>query len=68
VLWVQLPESVDSLALYKRALEAGIAITPGHLFSAAEQYHNFIRLNAANWSQRAEAAIERLGRFVGQMG
>ena len=68
VLWVQLPESVDSLALYKRALEAGIAITPGHLFSAAEQYHNFIRLNAANWSERAEAAIERLGRFVGQMG
>ncbi|MEJ2262085.1 MAG: PLP-dependent aminotransferase family protein [Anaerolineales bacterium] len=68
VLWVQLPEKVDSLALYKRALEAGIAITPGHLFSAAEQYHNFIRLNAANWSEEAEGAVERLGGFIGKMG
>ena len=67
VLWVQLPETVDSLVLYKRALEAGIAITPGHLFSAAEHYHNFIRLNAANWSEAAEGAIERLGEFIYRM-
>jgi DNA-binding transcriptional MocR family regulator len=67
VLWLQLPRSIDSLALYKRALEAGIAITPGYLFSATDQYHNFIRLNAANWSDEAEAAIERLGYHIARM-
>lgn len=67
VLWVQLPESVDSLRLYKRALEAGIAITPGYLFSATEQYRNFIRLNAANWSDEAEHAIEQLGALVADL-
>jgi len=67
VLWVELPESVDSLVLYKRALEAGIAITPGYLFSATDQYRNFIRLNAANWSDDAEKAVERLGRHIARM-
>jgi DNA-binding transcriptional MocR family regulator len=64
LLWVQLPDSVDSLVLYKRALEAGIAITPGYLFSATNQYHHLIRLNSANWSAQAEAAIERLGHII----
>jgi DNA-binding transcriptional MocR family regulator len=64
VLWVELQETVDSLRLYKQAQRAGIAITPGHLFSATEQYNNFIRLNAANWSDEAEAAIERLGHII----
>jgi DNA-binding transcriptional MocR family regulator len=67
VLWVELPESVDSLELYKRSLEAGIAITPGYLFSATNQYPNFIRLNAANWSEEAERAIERLGKMIVRM-
>jgi DNA-binding transcriptional MocR family regulator len=66
VLWVQLPESVDSLRLYRRALDAGVAITPGYLFSATEQYRNFIRLNAANWSKEAERSVERLGEMIGQ--
>jgi len=68
VLWVQLPERVDSLALYRRALKAGIAITPGYLFSPTNQYRNFIRLNAANWSDEAEGAIRRLGEMIAGMG
>jgi DNA-binding transcriptional MocR family regulator len=67
VLWIQLPESVDSLVLYKRALEAGIAITPGYLFSATDQYRHFIRLNAANWSEEAETAIEHLGDLIDRL-
>jgi DNA-binding transcriptional MocR family regulator len=68
LLWVQLPDSVDSLELYKRALGAGIAITPGYLFSATDQYHHFIRLNAANWSDEADTAIERLGQIIERLG
>ncbi len=68
ILWVQLPAGVDALALYARALKAGIAITPGQLFSPTGHYNDFIRLNAANWSERAESAVARLGEFVAGMG
>jgi DNA-binding transcriptional MocR family regulator len=64
LLWVQLPSHIDSLQLYRRALSAGIAITPGYLFSPVNQYRKFIRLNAANWSDEAERAIERLGELI----
>jgi DNA-binding transcriptional MocR family regulator len=64
LLWVQLPKQIDSLHLYRQALSAGIAITPGYLFSATDQYRNFIRLNAANWSDEAEQAIQRLGKMI----
>jgi DNA-binding transcriptional MocR family regulator len=46
---------------------AGIAITPGHLFSTGDRYRNFIRLNAANWSDAAIPAIERLGGVIDAM-
>jgi DNA-binding transcriptional MocR family regulator len=65
--WVQLPDTVDSLELYRLALKERIAITPGYIFSATEQYQNFIRLNAANWSKEAERAIERLGELIEEM-
>jgi DNA-binding transcriptional MocR family regulator len=64
VVWVQLPETVDSLALYRSALTEGIAITPGGLFSPTNGYHNFIRLNAAHWSEKTERGIRRLGELI----
>ena len=67
LLWIELPEAIDTLALYRSALEEGIAITPGHLFSAGDRYRNFIRLNAANWSEAAEPAIRRLGVVIDRM-
>jgi DNA-binding transcriptional MocR family regulator len=67
VLWVQLPEKVDSLELYKRALRAKITLTPGYLFSASRQFGNFIRLNAACWTLDIERAIRTLGLLVSEM-
>ncbi len=66
LLWVQLPERIDSLDLYRRALSAGIAITPGYLFSPTNQYRNFIRLNAANWSDETLPALRTLAALIGQ--
>jgi DNA-binding transcriptional MocR family regulator len=66
VLWVQLPDYVDSLKLYKRALQSGITLAPGYMFSATEQYRNFIRLNAAWWSYEAERAMQHLGEQVAE--
>ncbi len=68
VLWVQMPGYVDSLKLYKQALQAGITLAPGYMFSATEQYRNYIRLNAAWWSYETDRAMQRLGDLVKEQG
>ncbi|HEY3311637.1 MAG TPA: PLP-dependent aminotransferase family protein [Anaerolineales bacterium] len=67
VLWVQLPETVDSLELYALALRNNITITPGYLFSPTNQFSNFIRLNAAAWNLPTERAVSRLGQLVAEL-
>ena len=65
VLWVGLPGSVDSLELYRKALEAKISIAPGSLFSPKQNYRNFIRINCAHpWNDKIDQAISTLGRLV----
>lgn len=64
MLWVQLPGNVDSLELYSLALQAGITLTPGYLFSPTNQFSNFIRLNAAAWSYPIERALGKLGDMI----
>jgi DNA-binding transcriptional MocR family regulator len=66
VLWVEMPEGVDSLVLYEQAKKMGITIAPGPIFSVGGKYRNCIRLNAANWSSVVEVAIETLGRLAGE--
>jgi DNA-binding transcriptional MocR family regulator len=46
------------------ALQSGITLAPGHVFSASSQFPNFIRLNAATFNYSTERAIERLGGMV----
>ena len=65
VLWVEMPESVDSIWLYEAALEDGVSIAPGPLFSATDRYRNFIRLNCAQpWTEKVARGVERLGALV----
>ena len=65
VLWVQLPDGVDSLALYEAAAAAGIRVAPGPMFSAHGGYRNFIRLNTGfPWRETTERQVEHLGRLV----
>jgi DNA-binding transcriptional MocR family regulator len=65
VLWVQLPDGVDSLELYEAAGHHGIRIAPGPLFSASLGYRSFVRLNTGfPWSPATERKIETLGRLV----
>jgi DNA-binding transcriptional MocR family regulator len=64
-LWVEMPDGIDSFALYDAAMSHGISITPGPIFSATGKYLNCIRLNAASWSARVEQAVETLGRLAG---
>ncbi|MCE9671604.1 PLP-dependent aminotransferase family protein [Myxococcus stipitatus] len=63
LLWVELPRQVDSLALHARALEAGISIAPGPIFSPRpDSYRHCIRLSCGHpWSPRLEGAMSTLG-------
>ncbi len=65
VVWVQLPDGVDSLDLYRMALKDGITLAPGHIFSATSRYANYFRLNAAYYSDSTDWAVRRLGELVG---
>ncbi len=68
VLWVEMPKSVDSLELYRRALEKNISVVPGPLFSPKRHFRNFIRLNCGYpWSERIERALITLGQIAAKM-
>ena len=65
VLWVEMPPEVDSIRLFENALQHGISIAPGPLFSACGDYRNFVRLNCSvPWSDSTDGAIRTLGRLA----
>lgn len=64
-LWMQLPAGCDSVALYHRARQAGLALTPGALFSASGQYREFLRLGFAHpWTPARLQALQQLGTLI----
>jgi DNA-binding transcriptional MocR family regulator len=65
VLWLELPEQVDSEKLFERAIRDGISIVPGRIFSPGNRYRNFIRLSFGHpWSDAIERGLEQLGKTV----
>jgi DNA-binding transcriptional MocR family regulator len=66
VLWVELPERIDTLRLYRDALAHGISIVPGAIFSASGRFRNHIRVSCGQrWSEAMERAFVTLGRLCG---
>ena len=62
VLWVELPESIDTAKLYEQAVAENLAYVPGDLFSASGMYRNCLRLNCGNpHTPEIEDAVRRLG-------
>lgn len=65
ILWLELPEDIDALALQARALTAGISIAPGPLFSPQGKYRNCVRLMCAvRWDAGVDAALATLGSLA----
>ena len=68
-LWIELPLDIKAMALYHRAMAAGISIAPGPIFSAKQKFENFIRINCGNpWSDTIESAIRKLGEIIADRG
>jgi DNA-binding transcriptional MocR family regulator len=64
MLWVEMPAAIDSVKLFHQAMEHGIAITPGSIFSLSGKYRNCIRLSSAIWNERTRQGIETLGNLA----
>jgi DNA-binding transcriptional MocR family regulator len=67
VLWVRLPEGIDSLDLYREAVKSRITLAPGYIFSPSHKHMDYIRLNASVWSEKTEKDLARLGRIVNKL-
>jgi len=64
-LWIQLSPKIDAFQLQKTVLQKGIGICPGHIFSASEFFHNFIRINYCPlWNSKIEKTIKILGKEI----
>lgn len=66
-VWVELPEEVDTTALLRRAVEAGVAFIPGRAFCAAGGVHgaSAMRLNFSHVSvEQIHDGIRRLGQVL----
>ncbi len=68
LLWVELPESVDALELYRRCMAREVSLAPGPVFSATGGNRNFIRLNGGLlWSAQIEHAMDVIAAETARM-
>jgi DNA-binding transcriptional MocR family regulator len=68
LLWVELPESVDALELYRRCMAREVSLAPGPVFSATGGNRNFIRLNGGLlWSPQMEQAVDVIAAEAARM-
>ena len=68
-LWLELAPHIDALALMRQALQAGVSLMPGQLFSADQRFAHCIRLNfAAAPAHDITRATHVLGGLVRGMG
>jgi DNA-binding transcriptional MocR family regulator len=68
-LWVQLPLPVDSLELFRRALNARIAVLPGVVCATTSLYSNCIRISCGvPWSKRLDQGLATLADLISELG
>ena len=66
LLWVELPKGVDGLTLFRLALQQGVTIAPGCLFSQGPGLERFIRLNGGLTCD-LDGPMATLGRLVSEL-
>lgn len=69
MLWVELPREHSSMALFHEALNVGIQISPGGIFSNTRRFDHFVRIGCgAPYSPRMDEALATLGRLLKTQG
>lgn len=68
VMWIELPEQVDALKLYHLAIQRGISIAPGPIFTRKKELTHCIRLNFSHpWTPAMEQAVAEVGAIAKSM-
>ncbi len=65
VIWVKLPPALDALQLYRAAIDNGITVAPGTIFSRTKEHTHYIRLNFSHlWTLAIEQAVREVGALA----
>lgn len=65
VIWITLPPEIDALTLYRAAINQGITVAPGTIFSRNKMFTHAIRLNFSHvWTLAIEQAVREVGRLA----
>lgn len=65
LIWVELPENIDTRILYKKAESSQIRFSPGRIFTLQDQYNNCMRLSYGMvWNEDIDLALYKLGELV----
>lgn len=69
VLWVELPPGSSADLLQERALERGVSIAPGTIFTAKPRYASFVRISCGHpWTEVMARSIRTVGRLAAELG
>ncbi len=64
-IWMELPRQINTLDLLQTALQQGISIAPGPIFSAQREYGNYLRLNFGHMNApQALDAVKQLATLI----
>lgn len=68
ILWLELPETIDSLELAQLALTEHILCIPGQLYSTNQRYRHCLRLSCCfELTEAYSRGLSRLGELAGQL-
>lgn len=65
VLWVQLPDEIDTVELLHLAMQQKLNFAPGQLFSLEKDLHNHLRISIGKpYDEKVEKGLQLLGRLL----
>lgn len=68
ILWLELPDKIDTLALFQSCLDERICIAPGSLFSATGRFQHCLRLGlGGHWGEPERRALARVGQLAQEL-
>ncbi|AZP11964.1 aminotransferase-like domain-containing protein [Undibacterium parvum] len=64
-IWVEMPNQLSSKEVFEAALEQGILVSPGLLYSNSNRFNHFLRLNCGmHFTTELDDALRSLGNII----
>ncbi|HEX5806406.1 MAG TPA: PLP-dependent aminotransferase family protein [Macromonas sp.] len=68
-LWLELPEHLNAMELFRQCAAEGITFGPGALFTASDRFNHCLRLSfAGSWGDKEREALVRVGTLAAHLG